>query len=289
MQERLLEEGDYFGVRAIEQGYYGGVAQSPPISGKNSPRLSPVPAIISRIGSPVLTIPSQGSSISEFSLNDLAISRAPSSIRSLKTEASMRSPRLQPSDAELSGRRNHDPTITVNSFAHVPQSPIFLSTLDASEESTPDCESVSVITAPPRMRPTLNRQVQSYAQWRPSADLRSTARAKNRVSGIRSRDISDNNVYTNPQTGGRRSRSASTAELVNQLRSLQQEIDAMKAAGSFDSVTKASSSVANSTNGTIRQPSRRRTRSQPAVCSHRPSLKGSTRSIKQTRDSLRRA
>lgn len=38
VMEKVLGEGDLFGVRAVERGFYGGVAQSPATSAASSPQ-----------------------------------------------------------------------------------------------------------------------------------------------------------------------------------------------------------------------------------------------------------
>lgn len=211
MQQTVLKEGDYFGVRAIEKGYYGGVAQSRPASGKNLSLMSPGWKIIDINGSLV------------------SLSRAPSSANSLRTNASTITPRLQPSNAELSGRRNHDPAVTMSTYVPTspisPTSPVSPSRQEASTAAKQNPESITGVSAPPSKRPALNYQVQCYAQWRLSAENRRTTRAvsrfENKPSGLRS-----------SETGRRRSCSASAVE--DQLRSLQGKLHAQEAAGSID-------------------------------------------------------
>jgi hypothetical protein len=105
-QKKKLGEGDLFGVRALEHGFTGGVAQSRPSSPSPSYRLAPNATLVDWSKAP-----KPGSSSS--SLVDFPSSRN-GSVSSLAASLNQRphkpSPlRLQPLDVELSGRRNHDP------------------------------------------------------------------------------------------------------------------------------------------------------------------------------------
>lgn len=135
---RQMEEGDLFGIRAIQSGYFGGVAQSRPVSPTGSTTSNPfqTPA------SPSLVPRSPNSSVKDLPLLQV---RQPSptppqlgmprgfllrseSTRVLSPIPSRLSPRphirpLQPSEAELSGRINHDPA--VNMSTDNPPSPLF--------------------------------------------------------------------------------------------------------------------------------------------------------------------
>lgn len=292
MQRRVLDEGDYFGVRAIEKGYYGGVAQTPPASGENSPLMSPGWKIIDSTGSLVSPSP-KGSNIPEWSISGRIVSRAPSSANSLRTNASTITSRLQPSDAELSGRRNHDPAVTISTY--VPTLPISTalpaspSRLEASTTAKENLKSITRVSAPPSQRAAPNRQVQSYAQWRLSAEnstTRAVSRFENKPSGLRSSDNSIDNTYIHSETGRRRSRSASSVEVP--LRSWQGKLYARETTNSIDNFNKPSSSAYNSSNDDTQQSSPRHISSQDAECGHNPSLTEDTRSIKRTRDSLHR-
>lgn len=137
LKARQMEEGDLFGIRAIESGYFGGVAQSRPVSPTGSTISNPfqTPA------SPSLVSQSANSSVKDLPLLEV---RQPSPIPPnlgmprgflLRTESTRvlspiprhLSPRphiraLQPSEAELNGRINHDPV--VNTSIENPPSPL---------------------------------------------------------------------------------------------------------------------------------------------------------------------
>ncbi|KAF2144153.1 uncharacterized protein K452DRAFT_316889 [Aplosporella prunicola CBS 121167] len=107
LSEKVKEEGDLFGIRALEAGFYGGIAQSRPgtplVSAANTPKLiSPATSVL-----------------------DLSESQPSSSSNSIKNPSSSSrclTPKmtLDPSDAERIGRVNHN---TVNMSLTVPPSP----------------------------------------------------------------------------------------------------------------------------------------------------------------------
>lgn len=126
---RQMEEGDLFGIRAIESGYFAGIAQSRPVSPTGSTISNPfqtpaAPSLVSR---------SSNSSVKDLPLLEV---RQPSptpphlgmprgfllrteSTRVLSPIPRHLSPRphiraLQPSEAELSGRINHDPVVNMS-------------------------------------------------------------------------------------------------------------------------------------------------------------------------------
>lgn len=121
---RRMEEGELFGIRAIQSGFFGGVAQSRPVSPTGSSASNP----FRTPGSPILVPASPNSSTNDLPLLQV---RQPSpnppqlrmprgfilrsdSTRVLSPIPRHLSPRphirpLQPSEAELSGRINHDP------------------------------------------------------------------------------------------------------------------------------------------------------------------------------------
>ena len=134
LNKRELDEGDLFGIRAIQSGYFGGVAQSRPssIAEDRSDRdsmasntllgshQSPERKVISPMSS-VVTSPPEARTSSPlrhtvFSATDpdrprTSKRQAPHPIRST----------LQPSDAQISGSVTHDPA--VNMYLNVPPSP----------------------------------------------------------------------------------------------------------------------------------------------------------------------
>jgi len=100
------KEGDLFGVRAIEHGYFGGVAQSRPSSPTPSYLLAPTATLVDWSKTPKAG--SSSSSLADFSSSrNGSVTSLPVSLNQAKRKPSPL--RLQPSDAELSGRRNHDP------------------------------------------------------------------------------------------------------------------------------------------------------------------------------------
>ena len=126
LNKRELDEGDLFGVRAIESGYFGGVAQSRPTSaagsldgsgtllGHPSPKLpgtSPMSSVVS--------LPLEPRQSSPLAKNAISSSEAGTSTR--KVPPPLRST-LQPSEAELNGRVNHDPAVNMN--LEYPPSPL---------------------------------------------------------------------------------------------------------------------------------------------------------------------
>ena len=136
LNARELDEGDLFGIRAIQSGYYGGVAQSRPTSaaGSVSPdgsisntllgsRPSPRLAAVTPLSS-VSALPLDSRQPSPLALNVVSTAKVnntePSNSRNLQPSGS----RLQPSEAELNRRINHDPT--VNMSLDVPPSPVLL-------------------------------------------------------------------------------------------------------------------------------------------------------------------
>jgi hypothetical protein len=197
MEQEALGERDLFGVRAIEKGFYGGVAQSAPTSAATSPQLSATSTIGDINGSPLSPSSSGDSIIPELSLS------APSLSPLLSNAKSVKALRLQPSDAEMSGRRNHDPAV------YGPKPP-------SRPEAAPRSQLDPLANPGPNadMPHSPNHKIQSYAQWRLAADIRLAARAvprsENRASGMRSGRGSINQDMQ--QRGGRRrSQSESSA------------------------------------------------------------------------------
>jgi hypothetical protein len=136
LNARELDEGDLFGIRAIQSGYYGGVAQSRPVSpvGSHSPEGSmsntllgsrPSPKLIATTPmSSVTTLPLEArrSSPSPLSHDVISLREGSRSMAAPKRNLTPINPRLQPSEAELNGRINHDPA--VNMSLDVPPSPL---------------------------------------------------------------------------------------------------------------------------------------------------------------------
>ncbi|KAI4259232.1 MAG: hypothetical protein L6R42_004676, partial [Xanthoria sp. 1 TBL-2021] len=133
LNKREPDEGDLFGVRAIQSGFFGGVAQSRPssIAESNSPEGSSSNTLLGSHGSPkfgpspmssVTTLPldvrrssplaHKGMSTEDLNAQTTPKRRAPTPLRST----------LAPSDAERSGRLNHDHA--VNMSLEIPPSPV---------------------------------------------------------------------------------------------------------------------------------------------------------------------
>lgn len=184
LNARELDEGDLFGIRAIQSGYYGGVAQSRPVSaaGSVSPDGSQSNTLLGSRSSPKLAATTRLSSVSALPLD----SRQPSplarnvvstaEINHMQPPSNRNSPprnsRLQPSEAELNGRINHDPT--VNMSLDVPPSPISLSrptnaySINGNRSPSPSypfprANNSGNIT-PPALRPGTPREIQGSAQ-----------------------------------------------------------------------------------------------------------------------------
>lgn len=133
LNARELDEGDLFGVRAIQSGYYGGVAQSRPVSeaGSHSPDESsstfpgshPSPNLVATTPmSSVTSLPldaRHGSPGRPSLLLPTGVGRTATPQRTIPRPIKSA---LQPSEAELSGRINHDPA--VNMSLEIPPSPL---------------------------------------------------------------------------------------------------------------------------------------------------------------------
>lgn len=167
LNPRQLEEGDLFGVRAIESGYFGGVSQSRPASTANSPQVGPTSK---GLESPsVISINSASSSKADI-LSNVAMSKSTTSLALNKEQRpAMPVKKLRPSEAELNGRLNHA-AVDVDMKAEMPPSPIAFKTPDlpmppsihpgntwsmhsGSPSSSPDAsqEDLSAGHAPPKM------------------------------------------------------------------------------------------------------------------------------------------
>ena len=131
LNKRELDEGDLFGIRAIQSGYFGGVAQSRPssVAGDHSPereRSSSSNTLLGSYPSPKMGAASPMSSVLTLPL-EARHSSSPlrktviSTNEERPSTASRAKSTLQPSDAEMHGSINHDPA--VNMYLNVPPSP----------------------------------------------------------------------------------------------------------------------------------------------------------------------
>ncbi|KAI4170532.1 MAG: hypothetical protein LQ343_004909 [Gyalolechia ehrenbergii] len=133
LNKREPDEGDLFGVRAIQSGFFGGVAQSRPssLAESNSPEGSSANTLLGSHASPKTAAQSPMSSVTTLPLDarrssPLAHEAVSSEDLNAPTTPKRRAPTplrstLAPSDAELSGRVNHDPA--VNMLLEIPPSP----------------------------------------------------------------------------------------------------------------------------------------------------------------------
>lgn len=105
LNQREKDEGDLFGIRAIEAGFYAGVAQSRPTSragsvmSMNRPGTSNSTLVGGNVSSPLMKGLSNNNSVLSLHLggNDA----------SMQQRAASPASKLRPSDAELNGRRHH--------------------------------------------------------------------------------------------------------------------------------------------------------------------------------------
>ncbi|OJD36093.1 uncharacterized protein BKCO1_13000113 [Diplodia corticola] len=115
LNDRERDEGDLFGIRALEAGYYGGVAQSRPTSptGSSMRASSRHPSVSTNtlIGSAVSQTPkliSPATSVTHLphgtNASGDAAPKPPSSPPRRNAQLTLR---LEPSQAELTGRKNH--------------------------------------------------------------------------------------------------------------------------------------------------------------------------------------
>jgi hypothetical protein len=129
LNRREKDEGDLFGVRAIEAGFYAGIPQSRPTSRAGSIAGSPMMSTSTLVGgfnSPKVATHSMASSVTTLPLaHTNPYNRDSETLPSNSPPRDKRSPptiKLRPSEAELSGRLNHNNA--VNMSLNVPPSPV---------------------------------------------------------------------------------------------------------------------------------------------------------------------
>ncbi|KAF1808615.1 hypothetical protein P152DRAFT_214876 [Eremomyces bilateralis CBS 781.70] len=128
LNTRERDEGDLFGVRAIEAGYFGGVYQSRPTSEVNTPSRAMSPSasqntlVAEQLSQKLREIPSSASSVRSLAINEHSRS-ASRDVESTTQRRQLPHLVLRPSEAELSGRINHNGS-AVNMTLDVPPSPI---------------------------------------------------------------------------------------------------------------------------------------------------------------------
>lgn len=141
LNQREKDEGDLFGIRAIEAGFYAGVAQSRPTSragsviGVDHPSMSTSTLVGGNASSPLMKGQSRNGSV-------LSLQLGATTEGSTQRRPSPPASKLRPSEAELSGRRHHgavDMNLQVPpSPGHrAPQSPTFGSDSDSDGFTSP--------------------------------------------------------------------------------------------------------------------------------------------------------
>lgn len=129
LNQREKDEGDLFGVRAIEAGFYAGIPQSRPTSRAGSYIDSPATSSHTLVGKASSLLKAQGYSMNN-SVASLPLAHTNNGSRDSETLGSNSPPRrnappairLAPSEAEISGRHNHN--AAVNMSLNVPPSPV---------------------------------------------------------------------------------------------------------------------------------------------------------------------
>jgi len=105
LNQREKDEGDLFGIRAIEAGFYAGIAQSQPTSRATSamsmhhPGTSTSTLVGGNVSPPLMKNQSTNNSVYSLHLGENEANSPPRSVSP--------SMKLRPSDAELNGRRHH--------------------------------------------------------------------------------------------------------------------------------------------------------------------------------------
>lgn len=128
LNRREKDEGDLFGVRAIEAGFYAGIPQSRPTSRAGSVADSPAMSSSTLIGgfnSPKIQTHSMSSSVTTLPLAHVSDRNRDSETLPSTSPPRRKSPpaiKLRPSEAELSGRINHNAAVNMN--LNVPPSPV---------------------------------------------------------------------------------------------------------------------------------------------------------------------
>lgn len=127
LNQREKDEGDLFGIRAIEAGFYAGIPQSRPTSRAGSYAESQTRSTSTLIGGASLALKdhalSMNSSVTTLPLAHTAGDRDSSNSNSPPRRKSPPAIRLAPSEAELNGRLNHNAAVNMN--LNVPPSPVF--------------------------------------------------------------------------------------------------------------------------------------------------------------------
>ena len=167
LNQREKDEGDLFGIRAIEAGFYAGIPQSRPTSRAGSIAGSPSMSSSTLIGGGGLNTPKIQSNSMNNSVTSLPLARTTERYRDSETLPSDSPPqnkatpaiRLQPSDAQVTGNINH--SSAVNMSLNVPPSPVTSRhspspTFDGSDDGDNDAQAANYkpdhyVPAPPQI------------------------------------------------------------------------------------------------------------------------------------------
>jgi hypothetical protein len=126
LNHREKDEGDLFGIRALEAGYFAGIPQSRPTSRAASPAgaMMSTSTLVGGFNSPKLISHSMASSVTSLPLaHTREYNRDSDTLPGAPRRASPPQSKLLPSEAELHGRHKLDPA--VNMSLDVPPSPVF--------------------------------------------------------------------------------------------------------------------------------------------------------------------
>ncbi|KAF2465737.1 uncharacterized protein BDR25DRAFT_82666 [Lindgomyces ingoldianus] len=157
LNQREKDEGDLFGIRAIEAGFYAGIPQSRPGSSAGSivgaPSMSSN-TLIGSLASPKIQSHSVSSSVTSLPLAHTADrARDSQTLPTSNSPPRRKSPptiKLRPSEAEMNGRINHSASVNMNLMvppspvlARPPQSPHFAGSDDESSDGNASPRSLS--------------------------------------------------------------------------------------------------------------------------------------------------
>lgn len=150
LNRREKDEGDLFGIRALEAGYFAGIPQSRPTSRAASPAGGPMMSTSTLVGgfnSPKMMSHSMASSVTSLPLaHTQDRNRDSDTLPSPPRRTSPPTSKLLPSEAEIHGRHNFN--AAVNMSLDVPPSPVFAHQSQSGRFSGSDDESVRHTTKP---------------------------------------------------------------------------------------------------------------------------------------------
>ncbi|EON68380.1 hypothetical protein W97_07638 [Coniosporium apollinis CBS 100218] len=207
---REKDEGDLFGVRAIEAGFFGGVAQSRPTSLAGTPNSSRpgTPSmsshtLVGSFASPKVVASTPSASVTSLPLvrthSGINLDAAsPSKSRKVPPTISINGGGLQPSHAQINGRINHSNTVDMN--LTVPPSPVHSET-PRSTSTSPDPDSPRSLSPHSNHSVDLRTKASDAARYIQVSQSSSTLEyygqpvhavsvSKNRIAGTRSQEAS---------------------------------------------------------------------------------------------------